>query len=147
MLSDDLKEFLRYLNEEKVEYLMIGGWAVGYHGYPRLTQDMDVWVEMNVENTRRILKSLERFGSKPGVVDESLFLKLGNIVRFGFPPNRIEILNQISGVEFSYCVRRRQWADFDDLQVPIIALEDLIQNKRASGRHKDLADIEGLNQE
>jgi hypothetical protein len=74
MLSDDLKEFLRYLNEEKVEYLLIGGWAVGYHGYPRLTQDMDVWVEMSVENTRRILKSLEKFGFPPGVAEESLFL-------------------------------------------------------------------------
>ncbi len=134
-----------YLNEEKVEYLLIGGWAVGYHGYPRLTQDMDVWVEMSVENTQRILKSLERFGFNPGVLDESLFLKLGNIVRFGFPPNRIEILNQISGIEFAECVLRKQMADFDGLMVPVIALEDLIRNKRASGRHKDLADIEGLN--
>ncbi len=147
MLSDDLKEFLRFLNEEKVEYLLIGGWAVGYHGYPRLTQDMDVWVEMSVENTRRILKSLERFGFKPGVADESLFLKPGNIVRFGFPPNRIEILNQIDGIEFAECVQRKEMADFDGLTVPIIALDDLIRNKRASGRHKDLADIEGLNKD
>lgn len=147
MLSDDLKEFLRFLNEEKVEYLLIGGWAVGYHGYPRLTQDMDVWVEMSVENTQRILKSLERFGFKRGVVEESLFMQPGNIVRFGFPPNRIEILNQISGVEFNECIQRKVMADFDDLIIPVIALEDLVRNKRASGRHKDLADIEGLNQE
>lgn len=147
MLSDDLKEFLRYLNEEKVEYLLIGGWAVGYHGYPRLTQDMDVWVEMSVENTRRILKSLERFGFPPGVAEESLFLQPGNIVRFGFPPNRIEILNQISGVDFADCIRRKELADFDGLTVPVIAVEDLIRNKRASGRHKDLADIEGLNRD
>ena len=147
MLSDDLKEFLRLLNEEKVEYLLIGGWAVGYHGYPRLTQDIDVWVEMSVENTRRILKSLERFGFKPGLADESLFLKPGNIVRFGFPPNRIEILNQIDGVEFAECVKRKEMADFDDVIVPVISREDLIRNKRASGRHKDLADVEGLNQQ
>lgn len=147
MLSDDLKEFLRLLNEEKVEYLLIGGWAVGYHGYPRLTQDIDVWVEMSVENTRRILKSLERFGFKPGLADESLFLKPGNIVRFGFPPNRIEILNQIDGVEFAECVKRKEMADFDDVIVPVISRDDLIHNKRASGRHKDLADVEGLNQE
>lgn len=133
--------------EEKVEYLLIGGWAVGYHGYPRLTQDMDVWVEMSVENTRRILKSLERFGFPPGVAEESLFLKPGNIVRFGFPPNRIEILNQISGVDFADCIQRKELADFDGLTVPVIAVEDLIRNKRASGRHKDLADIEGLNRD
>ena len=106
---------------------------------------MDVWVGMSVANTQRILKSLERFGFKLGVLDESLFLKLGNIVRFGFPPNRIEILNQISGVEFGECVSRKQMADFDGLTVPVIALEDLIRNKRASGRHQDLADIEGSN--
>lgn len=145
MLSDDLKEFLRFLNEEKVEYLLIGGWAVGYYGYPRLTQDMDVWVELSLDNARRILRSLERFGFKAGVADESLFLKPGNIVRFGFPPNRIEILNQISGVEFAECVTRKEMADFDGVQIPVIAREDLIRNKSASGRHKDLADIEGLN--
>ena len=108
---------------------------------------MDAWVEISAENTQRILKSLERFGFKPGVVDESLFLKPGNIVRFGFPPNRIEIINEISGVEFADCVTRKETADFDDVPVPVIALEDLIRNKRASGRHNDLADIEGLNAE
>jgi predicted nucleotidyltransferase len=147
LLSDDLKEFLRFLNEEKVEYLLIGGWAVGYYGYPRLTQDMDVWVEMSARNAARILRSLTRFGFTHGEADAALFLNAGNIVRFGFPPNRIEILNQISGVEFADCVGRKEMADFDGLLVPVIGLEDLIQNKRASGRHKDLADIEGLNRD
>jgi len=91
MLSEDLKEFLRFLNEERVDYLLIGGWAVGYHGYPRLTQDMDVWIKVSDENIQRLLSSLERFGFKRGVLQESLFADPGNIVRFGFPPNRIEI--------------------------------------------------------
>lgn len=145
MLSDDLKEFLRFLNEEKVEYLLIGGWAVGYHGYPRLTQDMDVWVALSSENAHRIQHSLERFGFTHGEVDASLFQTPGNIVRFGFPPNRIEIMNQIAGVDFADCLQRKEMADFDGLIIPVISRQDLIRNKRASGRHKDLADIEGLN--
>lgn len=146
MLSEDLKEFLRFLNEENVDYLLIGGWAVGYYGYPRLTQDMDIWIKVSPANVQRLLNTLERFGFKRGTLSESLFHEPGNIVRFGFPPNRIEILNQISGVEFDECVRRKQMADFDDLLIPVIALEDLVRNKRASGRYKDLADLEGLNQ-
>lgn len=127
--------------------LLIGGWAVGYHGYPRLTQDIDLWVEMSAANASRILQSLIRFGFTHQEADESLFLKPGNIVRFGFPPNRIEILNQISGVDFAGCIQRKELADFDGLAVPVIALDDLIHNKRASGQHKDLANIEGLNRD
>ena len=144
MLSNDLKEFLQFLNEEKVEYLLIGGWAVGYHGYPRLTIDMDVWVAMTPENAARILRTLVRFGFTHGEVDEAVFLKPGNIVRFGFPPNRIEIINCVSGVEFEECSKRKMMADFDGVTVPVISREDLLINKRASGRNKDLADIDGL---
>ena len=144
MLSDDLKEFLRFLNEEAVEYLLGGGWAVGFHGYPRLTQDLDVWIAMSEENAKRVLASLHRFGFTHGEAGLELFTTPGNIVRFGFPPNRIEVMNKIDGVEFEACFQRRVTADFDGVVVPLIGLSDLISNKRASGRHKDLADIEGL---
>jgi len=144
MLSSDLKEFLQLLNEEHVEYLLVGGWAVAHHGYPRFTQDMDIWVAMRQENAVRVVRALERFGFSRGESKEALFLEPGNIVRFGFPPSRIEIMNQISGVDFDECIKRMEMADFDGFEVPVISRNDLLSNKKASGRHKDLADIEGL---
>ncbi len=145
-LPPDFKEFLQFLNEEKVEYLLIGGWAVGVHGVIRYTQDMDVWVAIHPDNAGRIVRVLERFGFSRGEAAEALFLEPGNIVRMGFPPMRIEITNQIDGVEFADCHGRRLMVIMDGIEVPVISLEDLLRNKRASNRLKDQADVESLTQ-
>ncbi len=143
-LTDDFREFLKFLEEEKVEFLIIGGFAVGFHGHPRTTGDMDIWIAMTAENAKRVVKALYRFGFQQDEAKEDLFLEPGNVVRMGWPPMRIEIFNVIDGVQFSDCYERREIADFDGLKVPVIALDDLIKNKRASGRNQDIADIDAL---
>src|SRR5204863_3627703 len=105
-LPDDFKDFFRFLNEAGVAYLLIGGWAVGFHGYPRATLDMDVWVACDSENARRIVQALEMFGFTQGEATESLFTRPGTIVRKGLPPMRVEILTHISGVDFGACKSR-----------------------------------------
>ena len=146
-LAGEFREFLRYLNEEKVEYLVIGGYAVSLYGFTRFTADMDVWIAMERSNVRNVLQALERFGFVHGEANEGLFLKEGNIVRMGFAPMRIEILNKLDGVGFDECYGRRKMVNLQGLDLPFISREDLIVNKRASGRRKDLGDLEGLGEE
>ena len=143
-LPDDFKEFLRLLGARGVEYLLVGGYAVGHHGYPRYTADIDVWVPVDLENARRLTAVLRDFGFDTPDVTPELFLREQTIVRMGVPPMRIEITNHIDGVEFAACYARRVAAEIDGTSVNIIALDDLKANKRASGRLKDLADLESL---
>ncbi|MDZ4702061.1 MAG: hypothetical protein SH809_20290 [Rhodothermales bacterium] len=132
------------LNEHDVAYLLVGGYAVGYHGYVRATADMDIWVEPTVENARRVTAAFREFGFDVPGLEPKLFLEKNKIVRIGQPPVRIEVMSSISGVVFKECYEKRTQADWDDLIVPIISLACLKQNKRASGRLKDLADLEYL---
>jgi predicted nucleotidyltransferase len=141
---DDLREFLKLLNSARVEYLLIGGYAVGYYGYPRATADLDIWVAISEQNSRKLVQLLKGFGfDMPNLVPE-VFLRNDSIVRFGEPPLRIEILTTISGVEFTNCFARRARVQFDGLRVNVIDLEDLKRNKAASGRPKDLDDLQAL---
>ena len=143
-LPPDFKEFLQLLNEHQVEYLLIGGYAVGYYGFPQATIGMDVWVAIHPDNARKIMKALVAFGFDVPDLNESLFLEKENIVRMGVPPLRLEILTSISGVQFEACYERRRIDQLDGLEISLISLEDLKQNKQASGRHKDLNDLENL---
>jgi hypothetical protein len=140
----DFKEFLRLLNEKGVRYLLIGGYAVGYHGYPRATNDMDIWIAVNPENAERAVTVLREFGFDLPELTASLFQKENKIIRMGNPPLRIEISTGISGVDFEECFRTRVLDSLDDVQVNIIDLAHLKANKKASGRLKDLADLENL---
>lgn len=144
-LPPDFKEFLLFLNSHQVDYLLIGGWAVAYHGYPRATGDMDIWVAISLENAERLVRVLGDFGFGPNTgTNVALFLEPGKVIRMGNPPLRIEILTNISGVDFEACYSRRIVAELDGLLIPIIALTDLRANKLASGRTKDRADLENL---
>ncbi len=140
-LPPDFKEFLRLLNSNAVEYLLIGGYAVGYYGYPRPTGDMDVWIATTADNARRVVDALREFGFDRPV--ENL-LRENEVIRMGVPPFRVQILTTISGVDFSACYARRLQVLLDDVQVSLISLSDLKVNKRASGRSKDVADLENL---
>lgn len=143
-LPDDFKDFFRFHNEAGVDYLLIGGWAVGFHGYPRATADMDVWVACEQANAKRIVQALNLFGFSHDEATESLFTQPGFVVRLGMPPMRIEILTQISGIEFATCRNRSETLTVDGIEIPVISLPDLIANKKASGRPKDLADADAL---
>ena len=136
----DFKEFLSLLNDNDVTYLIIGGYAVGYHGYPRATNDMDIWVAIDPTNADRIVKVLQQFGFDTPDLTPELFLKEKSIIRMGFPPMRIEI----TGVDFTECYENRVVDAIDNVAVNIIDLPHLKINKRASGRLKDLNDLENL---
>ncbi|MBT7069213.1 MAG: hypothetical protein HN919_23155 [Verrucomicrobia bacterium] len=143
-LPDDFKEFLRLLTEAHVEYLLIGGYAVGYHGYPRTTADMDIWVAISSNNATRLVDVFKRFGMRDSSITPSLFQERGKIIRMGVPPMRIEVLTEIDGVAFAECYDARVTAEIDGQMVQLISREHLRINKRASGRHKDLDDLEHL---
>jgi len=145
-LPDDFCEFLNLLNEHGVEYLVVGGWAVGIHGYPRATGDIDVWIAVSEVNVARLLEALAAFGA-PGDIPSDFFFESGNVFRMGAAPMKIEILTSASGVDFAMCYQRRKVANLEDMEIPFIGLEDLIANKRASARSKDMADIENLGRE
>lgn len=132
------------LNTHHVEYLLIGGYAVSYHGYPRATNDLDVWIAVHPDNAERLVQALQSFGFTTPELSAELFLQDNKIIRMGHPPIRIEILTAISGVGFAECYARRLKAIVDGVPVNLIHLEDLKQNKRASGRFKDLNDLENL---
>jgi predicted nucleotidyltransferase len=143
-LPNDFKEFLKLLRDHRVKYLLIGGYAVGFHGYTRATNDIDFWIAMDGENASRIVEGLKEFGFDVPELSADLFLKPNQIVRMGLEPVRIEVTTTIDGVDFEDCYARRVQTDLDGVPVSVIALEDLKTNKRASGRTKDLADLEEL---
>ena len=143
-LTSDFREFLQFLNDKGVEYLVIGGHAVAFHGYPRATTDLDIWVAVSNTNAERIVKSLQEFGFDTPEISSSLFLQTDQVIRMGVAPNRIEIQTGIDGVQFAHCYPQRIVADLDGVQVFFIGLDDLKANKRASGRNKDLADLDEL---
>jgi len=143
-LPPDFKEFLKLLNKHQVDYLLIGGYAVAYHGYPRATADMDIWIRLDTQNANRIVAALKEFGFKHSSLSTELFLKEGRVIRMGVPPVRIEICTTISGVSFEECYKARITDVLDEVEVSLINLPHLKINKKASGRHKDLADLENL---
>ena len=143
-LPPDFKEFLRLLKAHQVEYLLIGGYAVAYHGYPHATADMDIWIAVHPQNAERIVAALNEFGFDLPALTPELFLKEGQIIRMGVPPVRIEIATTISGVKFTECYAARVVEVWDEVEVNLISLAHLKANKKAAGRYKDLNDLENL---
>lgn len=143
-LPADFKEFLNLLRANDVEYLLIGDYAVGYHGYPRATKDLDIWISPTRQNAERVVTTLKEFGFDAPALTTDLILRPNSIVRMGEEPIRIEILNEASGVEFGDCYSHRVTDTLDGIEVKLISLEHLKKNKEASGRLKDLADLENL---
>lgn len=144
-LSADFRDFLGCLNDHGVEYLLIGGHAVAFHGYVRPTQDMDVWIAASQTNAERMVAAVQSFfgGAMKGLAAEG-FLDSEQVTRFGVRPNMIEILTKIDGGDFPGAYPRRVLAELDGVRVSVIGLEELKRNKRASGRNKDLADLDNL---
>lgn len=141
-IPKDFSECLKLFESTGVEYLLVGGYAVNLHGYSRTTGDIDLWVSSSEENAKKVASALRAFGfafAEPG-----MFFPPGQMIRMGRAPVRIEILTRLSGVEFGECYGRREMFTAGELTLPVIGLEDLMRNKRAAGRLKDLADVEQL---
>src|SRR4030042_2766596 len=143
-LHPDFKDFLRLLSSHGVEYLVVGGYAVGYHGYPRATGDMDIWIAVNEANAERTTRALRAFGMPEVGTTKRLFTEKDKVVRMGVPPVRIEVITGASGVDFNECYSRRGNVEIAEIPVNFISLDDLKSNKKAAGRHKDLEDMEHL---
>jgi predicted nucleotidyltransferase len=143
-LPSDFKDFLRLLKEHEVRYLLIGGYAVSYHGYIRATGDMDIWIAIHPDNAHKIVAVLKVFGFDHPELNEDLFLRENKILRMGVPPVRLEITTSISGVQFDECYQARVVDVLDGIEVNLIDLENLKKNKKASGRPKDLVDFQKL---
>ncbi|MEA3440436.1 MAG: DUF6036 family nucleotidyltransferase [Chloroflexota bacterium] len=144
ILNPDYREFFQLLNENDVRYLIIGGYAVAYHGYPRYTKDIDVWIRVNPENAAKMVKTLQDFGFESLGLKEDDFLEPDVIIQLGYAPNRIDLIMGASGVDFTECYPSRIEENIDGVKLPFIDLENLKKTKRASGRLQDLADIENL---
>lgn len=143
-LPPDFKEFLKLLNDKNVEYLVVGGYAVAFHGFPRPTGDIDIWIAVSPDNAALMVEVMTEFGFGGPHLNEELFLDVTNMVRMGVPPVKIEILNDVSGVQFADCFERRIATTVDETEVNFINADDLKINKAASGRLKDLNDLQNL---
>lgn len=144
MLSKDFKEFIELLNGHNVRYLVVGGYAVAFHGYPRYTKGLDVWIELSPENANNIMKALEAFGFGSLELKPEDFLESDQVIQLGYPPNRIDILTALTEVKFEDCYKERTEIHIQGIKINFINLENLKQNKRATGRPQDLADAENL---
>jgi len=143
-LDTDFREFVESFVANDVRFLIVGGYAIAAHGLPRYTGDLDAWIWVSPQNAEKVFLSLEAFGfSGLGLTKED-FTRPDSIIQLGYPPYRIDILTSIEGVEFDDAWTRRVIVAVDDLEIPIIGLEDLLTNKRAAGKPQDIADIARL---
>ena len=143
-LQEDLKEFVELLNGLDVRFLVVGAFAVAYHGYPRFTSDIDIFVEKSAENAVLILRAIREFGFGEIGLSKEDFMQADQIVQLGVAPNRIDVMTSISGVNFAEAWSSREMGELGGMSVPFISRDMLKQNKAASGRAQDLADLEHL---
>lgn len=143
-LERDFKELLELLNKRKVEYLIVGGYALAVYGAPRATGDLDIWIKPEPDNARRLLRVLDEFGFGAVGLSEVDFTVSGNVIQLGVPPVRVDFLTSISGVAWDEAVKNRQSGTLGGQPTYFIGRSDFISNKRALGRARDLADIEAL---
>src|SRR5258708_13545156 len=145
ILSKDFEDFVVQLNKHKVTYMVIGGYACAFHGKPRHTSDLDIWIDISEDNAEKMVSVINDFGMRSLGLEKVDFLQKGGITQIGYPPLRIDILNEIDGVNFNDAYPKKQVIDIDGLPVNYIGLDDLIKNKQVSGRQQDLADVNTLN--
>jgi predicted nucleotidyltransferase len=143
-LSRDLRELLKCFLSHDVRFLIIGGHAVSYHGYPRFTKDLDLWIDRSEANATRVVEALRESGFDFDGLSPEMFTQESRMTQMGREPNRVDILHTIKGVEFNECYSRSHRAIIDGSPIPIISKPDLILNKLATARPQDLADADQL---
>jgi Nucleotidyl transferase of unknown function (DUF2204) len=146
IFNSDFRDFLKALNENKVNYILVGGYAVVLHGYPRTTGDMDLWVERSLENYRKLEKAFAQFGMPVFDMNEQNFLShpVWHVFTFGSPPVAIDIMTRLEGLDFNTAFDRSVIFEDEELEIRTIHKNDLILLKKSAGRSKDLNDLENL---
>ena len=144
MLNEDYKEMLQILLNNKVKFLVVGAYAMGIHGYPRATGDLDIWVEASTENSEKIYQSLSEFGAPLSEVTKSTFREQGIVFQIGVAPRRIDIITKIDGVDFKKASSDKQETEVEGIKIPFLSKKNLIKNKESTGREKDKLDAKYL---
>jgi len=143
-MNQDFVDLLRALSDHDVRYLIVGAYALGVHGRPRATGDLDVWVDPTPDNAARVLRALGDFGAPLAQVTSEDFSRPGIVFQMGVPPGRIDVMTELTGLFFADAWPRRVRAPFGAVEANVLGRDDFLSNKRATGRAKDLADIEEL---
>jgi len=143
-IHQDFEELLRLLEENKVEYMIVGGYAVAYHGYPRFTKDIDVFFRVTDENTLRLRQALVSFGFQEADLPLEAFTTVGNVLTFGSVPSRVDLINAIDGITYDEASPNAIRGRYGSIEVSFIGLSDLLKNKNATPRAKDKGDVEEL---
>ena len=144
MLNEDYREMLQFLLGNEVRFLVVGAYALGAYGYPRATGDFDIWVDNSPDNSRKIYASLAQFGAPLLDISETTFTEEGIIFQIGIAPRRIDLITHIDGVDFKEAYETKKVIEVDNLRIPFISRDNLIKNKRSTGREKDKLDAEYL---
>ncbi len=144
MLNEDYKEMLQLLLEEKVDFLIVGAYALAAHGFPRATGDLDIWVRPEKKNSQKVYKALARFGAPLGQLQSDEFAREGLVFQIGVIPRRIDMITKIDGVDYEDAERDKIQVDVEGLNLPVISLDQLIKNKMSTGREKDALDVKLL---
>jgi predicted nucleotidyltransferase len=143
-LEKDFEDFVKLLNQHEVDYMIVGGYALAFHGKPRHTGDLDIWIAISDINANKMTEVIHDFGMASLRLQKSDFLQAGLITQIGYPPLRIDILNEIDGIGFEEAYQNKAIIDIDGLNINYIGLDDLIKNKISSGRHQDISDVVAL---
>lgn len=146
-VQPDFRDLLALLNEHQVKYLIVGGYALAFHGAPRYTGDIDIFVRPHPENAQRVIQALAQFGFCLSSLTADDFQSPNKVVQLGVPPVRIDLMTSLSGVTWDDAYASRETGDFGDVSVAYLGRQEYLRNKRAAGRRKDLADIEALGEE
>ena len=144
MLNEDYRDMLHALTDEKVRFILVGAYALAAHGYPRATMHIDIWVMPSPDNADAVLRALSRFGAPLNNLTKEDLLKDGTIFQIGVAPRRIDIITTVTGLQFENTYQNSISVNIEGIEVRIPSIDDLILNKRATGRTKDLADAEAL---
>ena len=145
VLNKDFREFIELLSEKQAKYLVVGGYAVAFHGYPRYTKDIDLWIWLNRENAEKVIEVLKDFGFSSLKISVEDLLTVDNVIQLGYPPARIDLLTDMGVLDFEECYLKKEEAVFEGLTVDFIDVESLIKTKLLAKRPQDIADIEKLN--